>query len=86
MRSEKVVARGGCGDVGWVRMMMVCWCCRGDVMVGGEMEVRQWCLGDGDVRMVAAEVRTSDGGWPESGRNLAGKDGRRRKCLEREKR
>ncbi|GKG52760.1 hypothetical protein Tco_0549872, partial [Tanacetum coccineum] len=34
---------------------------------GGEMEVRQWCLGDGDVRMVAAEVRTSGGGWPESG-------------------
>ncbi|GJX21805.1 hypothetical protein Tco_0226250 [Tanacetum coccineum] len=66
MRSEKVVARGGCGDVGWgggccgvsrggcgAKVEAVVWRCGGDE--GGEMEVRQWCSDDGDVRMVAAE-------------------------------
>ncbi|GJU94119.1 zinc finger, CCHC-type containing protein [Tanacetum coccineum] len=51
--------RGGCG----AKVEAVVWRCGGDE--GGEMEVRQWCSDDGDVRMVAAERRWMAEIWPK---------------------
>ncbi|GJT79343.1 reverse transcriptase domain-containing protein [Tanacetum coccineum] len=71
------VASGGCGDVGWVEMMMPGWWGCED---GGEVEMVLWWVGDGGDEGGGGVMKVA-GIWPEIGRRWQG--GRKRE--EREK-